>query len=382
MGMAEEDSSQEKTEEPTERKIQKSKEDGQTARSKELNTTAILLFGALGLVAFGSYMSEKIHHIARSNLSVERAAIFDTNTMFSHMSSSMWEAIEALVPWFILVLIAAFLSPLGVGGWLFSTKALAPKMSRISPLAGFKRMFSANSLVELLKAWAKVLVVGTSAYFIIEFYFQDAMALQNAAVRPAIKRSVEIVLWAAVILCASTLIIAMIDVPWQIYSHTKKLRMSLQEVKDEFKDTEGKPEVKGRIRQMQREAAQRRMMGAVPDADVVITNPTHYAVALKYTGGAGAPIVVAKGIEETAFKIREIAKENNVPQMQAAPLARAIYVHTRIDDEIPEGLFVAVAQVLAYIYQIDQYAKGQGAKPDHRPTMPIPKDLRVDPKAE
>ena len=380
--MAEEDSSQEKTEEPTERKIQKSKEDGQTARSKELNTTAILLFGALGLVAFGSYMSDKIYHIARSNLSVERAAIFDTNTMFSHMSSSMWEAVEALVPWFILVLIAAFLSPLGVGGWLFSTKALAPKMSRISPLAGFKRMFSANSLVELLKAWAKVLVVGTSAYFIIDFYFQDAMALQNAAVRPAIKRSVEIVLWAAVILCASTLIIAMIDVPWQIYSHTKKLRMSLQEVKDEFKDTEGKPEVKGRIRQMQREAAQRRMMGAVPDADVVITNPTQYAVALKYTGGAGAPIVVAKGIEETAFKIREIAKENNVPQMQAAPLARAIYVHTRIDEEIPEGLFVAVAQVLAYIYQIDQYAKGQGAKPDHRPTMPIPQDLRVDPKAE
>ncbi|MGK0248592.1 MAG: flagellar biosynthetic protein FlhB [Oleispira sp.] len=379
--MAEEDSSQEKTEEPTERKIQKSKEDGQTARSKELNTTAILLFGALGLVAFGSYMSDKIYHIARFNLDVERAAAFDTSYMFSHMSASMWEAIEALVPWFILVLIAAFLSPLGVGGWLFSTKALAPKMSRISPLAGFKRMFSANSLVELFKAWAKVLIVGTSAYFVIDFYFQDAMALQSAAVRPAIKRSTEIVLWAAVILCASTLIIAMVDVPWQIYSHTKKLRMSLQEIKDEFKDTEGKPEVKARIRQVQREAAQRRMMGAVPDADVVITNPTHYAVALKYSG-AGAPIVVAKGIEETALKIREIAKENNVPQMEAPPLARAIYAHTRIDDEIPEGLYVAVAQVLAYIYQVDQYAKGQAAKPERRPAMPIPKDLRVDPNAE
>jgi flagellar biosynthetic protein FlhB len=302
--------------------------------------------------------------------------------MFSHMSASMWEAIVALVPWFILVLIAAFLSPLGVGGWLFSTKALAPKMSRISPLAGFKRMFSANSLVELFKAWAKVLVVGTCAYFVIEFYFQDAMELQNAAVRPAIQRSTEIVLWAAVILCASTLIIAIVDVPWQIYSHTKKLRMSLQEIKDEFKDTEGKPEVKGRIRQMQREAAQRRMMGAVPDADVIITNPTHYAVALKYTGGSGAPIVVAKGIEETALKIREIAKEHNVPQMAAPPLARAIYAHTRIDDEIPEGLYVAVAQVLAYIYQVDQYAKGQGAKPERRPVMPIPKDLRVDPNAE
>jgi flagellar biosynthetic protein FlhB len=280
------------------------------------------------------------------------------------------------------VIIAAFLSPLGVGGWLFSTKALAPKMNRISPLAGIKRMFSANSLVELFKAWGKVLVVGTCAFFVIKFYFQDAMDLQNAPVRPAIKRATEIVLWAAVILCASTLIIAIIDVPWQIYSHTKKLRMSLQEIKDEFKDTEGKPEVKGRIRQMQREAAQRRMMGAVPDADVVITNPTHYAVALKYTGGAGAPVVVAKGIEETALKIREIAKENNVPQMEAPPLARAIYTHTRIDDEIPEGLFVAVAQVLAYIFQVDQHAKGQGPKPDHRPNMPIPADLRVDPKKD
>ena len=288
-------------------------------------------------------MSDKIYHIARFNLDVERAAFFDINYMFSHMSASMWEAVAALVPWFILVLIAAFLSPLGVGGWLFSTKALAPKMSRMSPLAGIKRMFSANSLVELFKAWGKVLVVGTSAYFVIEYYFQDAMDLQNAPVRPAIKRSTEIVLWAAVILCASTLIIALIDVPWQIYSHTKKLRMSLQEIKDEFKDTEGKPEVKGRIRQLQREAAQRRMMGAVPDADVVITNPTHYAVALKYTGGAGAPILVAKGIEETALKIREIAKENNVPQMEAPPLARAIYAHTRIDDEIPEGLYIAVS---------------------------------------
>ncbi len=376
--MAEEDSSQEKTEEPTERRLQKSKDDGQTARSKELNTTAILLFGALGLVAFGSYMSDKIYNIARYNLDVQREALFDSSYMFRHMSESMWEAMAALAPWFLLVLIAAFLSPLGIGGWLFSTKALAPKMSRLSPLAGFKRMFSMNSLVELFKAWAKVLVVGTVAYFVIKYYFQDAMELRSFPLRPAVDRATEIVLWSAVILCASTLVIAIVDVPWQIYSHTKKLRMSLQEIKDEFKDTEGKPEVKGRIRQLQREAAQRRMMGAVPDADVVITNPTHYAVALKYEGGAGAPILVAKGIEETALKIREIAKENNVPQMEAPPLARAIYTHTRIDDEIPEGLYIAVAQVLAYIYQVDQYAKGQGPKPERRPDMPIPADLRVD----
>lgn len=377
--MAEEDSSQEKTEEPTPRRLEKAKEDGQTARSKELNTTAILLFGALGLVFFGPFMAEQVFAMARHNLSLQRRAVFDPATMFAHMGDSMWAAMEALAPWLALMLVAAFLGPLGIGGWLFSTKAIMPKASRINPLSGLKRMFSMNSLVELFKAWAKVLVVGVVAYFTIEYFFLDAMELKKKDVRPAISESLEIILWSAVILCASTILIAIVDVPWQIYSHTKKLRMSMQEVKDEFKDTEGKPEIKSKIRQLQREAAQRRMMGAVPDADVVITNPTHYAVALSYAGGGGAPVLVAKGVDNAAMKIREIAKEHNVPQMEAPPLARALYKHTRIDDEIPEGLYVAVAQVLAYIFQLDQFAKGQGPKPDRRPDMPIPVDLRVDP---
>jgi len=376
--MAEEDSSQEKTEEPTPRRLEKAKEDGQTARSKELNTTAILLFGAIGLVFFGPFMAEQVFSVARYNLSIQREAAFDPATMFAHMGDSMWAAMAALAPWLALMLVAAFLGPLGIGGWLFSTKAIMPKASRINPLSGLKRMFSMNSLVELFKAWAKVLVVGTVAYFTIDYFFADSMALQRKDVRPAIAESVDIILWSAVILCASTILIAIVDVPWQIYSHTKKLRMSMQEIKDEFKDTEGKPEIKSKIRQLQREAAQRRMMGAVPDADVVITNPTHYAVALSYAGGGGAPVVVAKGVDNAAMKIREIAKENNVPQMEAPPLARALYKHTRIDDEIPEGLYVAVAQVLAYIFQLDQFAKGNGPKPDRRPDLPIPPDLRVD----
>ena len=372
-----EENSQEKTEEPTPRRLEKAKEDGQTARSKELNTTAILLFGALGLLFFGPIMAEKISSVAKHNLSVGRQDLFDPATMFSHMSDSMWAAMGALAPWLALMLVAAFLGPLGIGGWLFSTKALMPKASRINPISGLKRMFSMNSLVELFKAWAKVLVVGLVAYLTIEHFFVDAMDLQKRGVRPAIAESIDIILWSAVILCASTILIAIVDVPWQIYSHTKKLRMSMQEIKDEFKDTEGKPEIKSKIRQLQREAAQRRMMGAVPDADVVITNPTHYAVALSYAGGGGAPILVAKGVDQAAMKIREIAKENNVPQMEAPPLARALYKHTRIDDEIPEGLYVAVAQVLAYIFQMDQFAKGQGPKPERRPDMPIPSDLRV-----
>ena len=376
--MSEQDSGQEKTEEPTPRRLEKAREEGQTARSKELSTTAVLLFGALGLVAFGSFMAGKMFEVALYNFDVERAAIFDTATMFRHMGESMREAIIALAPWLAVVLVGAFAGPLGVGGWLFSGKAITPQLSRINPLSGIKRMFSMNSLVELFKAWAKVLVVGTVAYFTIAFFFDTSMSLQKMELKPAISESIDIILLSTVILCASTILIAIVDVPWQIYSHKKKLRMSMQEIKDEFKETEGKPEIKSKIRQLQREAAQRRMMGEVPDADVVITNPTHYAVALKYTGGSGAPVLVAKGVDQAAMKIREIAREHNVPQMEAPPLARAIYKHTRLEEEIPEGLYVAVAQVLAYIFQMDQYVKGQGPKPDRRPDMPIPPDLRVD----
>lgn len=373
-----ENEGQEKTEEPTQRKLDKAREDGQVPRSKELNTTAILVFGAVGLLFTGPVLVDGIYKIAKHNFTIGREELFDASYMYAHLGDSLSEALIALAPWLVIVLFAAFLGPLGVGGWLFSTKAITPQLSRINPLSGLKRMFSMNSVVELLKAWAKVLVVGTVAYLVISFFFVDTMQLQKSSLKPAIADAVFILINSVIALCASTLLIAIADVPWQQYSHKKKLRMSLQDIKDEFKETEGKPEVKGKIKQLQREAAQRRMMGAVPEADVVITNPTHYAVALVYSGeGASAPVVVAKGVDQAAMKIREIAKENNVPQMEAPPLARAIYKHTRIDAEIPEGLYVAVAQVLAYIYQMDMYAKGMGAKPDRRPDMPIPEDLRV-----
>lgn len=376
--MAGQDEGQEKTEEPTARKLEKAREDGQVPRSKELNTTAILVFGALGLVVTGPVLVDAIYQLAKYNLSLPRAEIYDSSYMFSHLAASLYQALFALAPWLLIVLVAALAGPIGVGGWLFSTKALAPKMSRIDPMAGLKRMFSANALVELFKAWAKVLIVGTVAYLVIGYYFEDAMRLQKSSIKPAINDAIYILMNSVIALCASTLLIAIADVPWQYYSHAKKLRMSMQDIKDEFKETEGKPEVKGRIRQLQREAAQRRMMGEVPTADVVITNPTHYAVALVYTGsGNTAPMVVAKGVDQAAMKIREIARENNVPQMEAPPLARAIYTHTKIDEEIPEGLYVAVAQVLAYVYQLDMFAKGHAEKPKRRPDMPIPEDLRV-----
>lgn len=378
--MAEQDSSQEKTEEPTPRRLQKARDEGQVPRSKELGTTMVLVMGAAGLLMFGPFMSERIAAMAKHSFSFDRDTAFDTGMMTSYLDASALEAAVALAPWLVVVLIAAFAGPLLVGGWLFSGKAITPKLDRLNPLSGLKRMFSANSLVELFKAWAKVLVVGTVAWLTLMFFFQDTMRIQYESTESAIDHAVTIIIWSVLALCASTALIAIVDVPWQIYSFTKKMRMSMQEIKDEYKETEGKPEVKSKVRQLQREVAQRRMMADVPEADVVITNPTHYSVALRYDAGASAaPVLLAKGSDRVALKIREIAKENNVPQMQAPPLARALFTHTKVGDEIPEGLYVAVAQVLAYIYQMDQFAKGKGPKPERKPDMPIPRDLRVDP---
>lgn len=378
--MADQDSSQEKTEEPTARRLQKGRDEGQVPRSKELGTTLVLVLGAIGLMVFGPFMSDRVSGIAKNSFSFNRETAFDTGMMSSYLNAAALEAAITLIPWLTLVVIAAFAAPLLVGGWLFSTKAIAPKLDRLNPLSGLKRMFSMNSLVELIKAWAKVLVVGFVGWSVLVYFFQDAMRMQDEPIENAIAHTIHIVLWSVLLLCASTALIAIVDVPWQIYSFTKKMRMSMQEIKDEYKETEGKPEVKSRIRQLQREMAQRRMMGDVPEADVVITNPTHYSVALKYQADAmGAPIMVAKGSDEVALKIREIAKEHNVPRMQAPPLARALYTHATVGDEIPEGLYIAVAQVLAYIYQMDQFVKGNGPKPERKPSMPIPRDLRVDP---
>lgn len=378
--MAEQDSSQEKTEEPTERKIQKSREEGQVPRSKELATTVVLVVGAGGLILFANWIVDYVFGLALFNFSFSREVAFDQSQLSIHLLASVKNSAFAIMPWMILVFIAAFAGPLGVGGWNFSAKAFMPKLNKLNPLSGIKRMFSANSLVELLKSWGKVLVVGLVAYLTLSHYFESTMNLQYQPIKTAVSEALDTILWTILMLCASTVVIAIADVPWQIYSNTKKLRMTLQEVKDEFKDTDGKPEVKSKIKQLQREMAQRRMMDDVAEADVVITNPTHYSVALKYDGdSADAPIMVAKGHDQVALKIREIAKKNNVPQMRAAPLARALYTHAKIGEEIPEGLYQAVAQVLAYIFQMDNYVKGQGAKPDRNFDMPIPPDLRVNP---
>jgi len=372
------DNSQEKTEEATPRRLEKAREDGQTARSKELATMAVLITGAGGLLIFGAQLGAAMEAIMRDAFTLERSAIFDTRHMSIQLMASAKEAAWALSPILALLLIAAIAGSIGIGGLLFSGKAIAPKLNRMDPMKGLGRMFSARSLIELVKAIAKVGLVMTLAILILDIRTEDLLAIAEEPAIPAMEHVLWTLGWSFFLLSCATIIIAVIDVPFQIFDHQKKLRMTKQEVKDEYKDSEGKPEVKGKIRQLQREMAQRRMMQDVPTADVVITNPTHYAVALKYDSDSmAAPVVVAKGNDETAFKIMEIAREHKVEILRTPPLARAVYHNSDIGDEIPDGLYMAIAQVLAYVFQLRQFRKGRGPKPG-MPDLPIPSDLRRD----
>ncbi len=383
--MAEEDSGQEKTEQPTPKRLKEAREKGDVPRSKELTTMLVLMAAVLGAFIFGGQLVERMIGMMEHNFLLDRRAVFDSNAMIAHLGVSIREAGLALAGIFGLIVVAAIVGPIALGGWNFSAQALQPKGSRIDPLAGIKRMFSLKSLVELFKALGKFALVGGFAMLILWQIRGDLIALGNSPERPAIQAALEIVTWVFMVLSAVLIIIAAIDVPYQLYDYTHKMKMTLQEVKDEMKNTEGKPEVKGRIRQLQREISQRRMMKAVPEADVVITNPTHYAVAVRYDSESrNAPIVVAKGVDFVALKIREIAAEHEVPMLQAPALARAIYHSTELDDEIPSGLFMAVAQVLAYVFQLKRYRDHNDVSVPRQPDLEhldIPDEFKTDPPA-
>lgn len=374
--MADDDSTQEKTEEATPRRKEKAREDGQIPRSRDLTTSAVLIMGAVGLWMFGGHAANTLLNVLRFNFSLEREVLFDPNKMLAHLASSFYESLWALLPIFAVLLIAAIVGPTALGGFLFSGKSIAPKLNRLDPLAGLKRMFSLKSLVELGKSIGKVLAVVFMAYLTLKLFETQLLGLARESLETGVRHSLYISLWATLLISCSTILIAAVDVPFQIWEHSKKLKMSRQDIKDEMKDSEGKPEVKGRMRQMQREMANRRQMASVPKADVIITNPTHFAVALRYDPDTMAtPILLAKGTDQTAMKIREIAREYKIEQVRSPVLARAIYHTTQIDGEIPQGLYLAVAQVLAYVFQLRNFRKGRGERPDFPSNIRVPKDM-------
>ncbi|QIR13996.1 flagellar biosynthesis protein FlhB [Shewanella aestuarii] len=376
--MADNDSSQERTEAPTARRLEQAREKGQVARSKELGTAAVLISAAVGFAMTGPSIARSLHAIMSQLFTMERDQIFDTNSMFRVWGVVGTELVGPLISFIALLALVSFIGNVALGGLSFSVKAFMPKGSKMNPINGFKRMFGTQALVELTKGIAKFSVVAFSAYLLLSFYFYDILMLSTDHLPGNVYHALELLVWMFILLCCSMLVIVIIDVPFQIWNHNKQLKMTKQEIKDEYKDSEGQPEVKGRVRQMQREMAQRRMMAEVPNADVIVVNPEHYAVAVKYdVTRSSAPFLLAKGVDDVAFKIREIAREHNVAIVSAPPLARAIYHTTKIDQQIPEGLFTAVAQVLAYVFQLKQYQKGRGRRPTPIPlNQPIPDDLK------
>ncbi len=350
-----EESSGERSEEPTGSRLEQAREKGQIARSKELGTAAVLISAACGFYMLGPSLATSLTRVFETVFTMDRAQIFDTEEMFN-----VWGVVASEIAWpmakiMLLIVVVAFIGNVALGGMNFSTQAMMPKASKMSPAAGLKRMFGVQAVVELTKGIAKFSVVAFSAYLLLSFYFNEILLLSSDHLPGNVYHALDLLVWMFILLCCSILLIVVIDVPFQLWNHNKQLKMTKQEVKDEYKDTEGKPEVKGRVRQMQRELAQRRMMSEVPNADVIVVNPEHFAVAIKYdVQRSVAPFVVAKGVDDVAFKIREIARAHNVTIVSAPPLARAIYHTTKLDQQIPEGLFTAVAQILAYVFQLRQ----------------------------
>lgn len=351
--MAEEQTGQERTEQPTERRLQEARKKGQVPRSRELNTMLSLILASIALLVLGGGISQNIMQISVEGFSISRELAFDANQLpfqFMYMAS---QTLLALSPFMAVMLISVFAGPLMMGGWSFSLETISFKLEKLNPIKGLARIFSLKGLVELVKALAKFLLLLGAAILIFFSIDQQLLSLASMNPKAAGIEAVTVLVQVLLILSATTILIVALDVPFELWNHQKQLRMTKQEVKDEMKETDGNPQVKQRIRTMQRQLAESRMMEDVKTADVVITNPTHFAVALQYLDRPGsAPRLVAKGKDLTALRIRSVATEHNIPLFEAPPLARALYRSTEIGHEIPHVLYMAVARVLAYVFQL------------------------------
>ena len=372
------DDSYEKTEEPTPKKLEDAREKGQVARSKELSTALVLVSTGIAFFFVGSYIAKAMFDVMKRSFTLSRDETYDKVHMFQILEMSLSESSLPVLMFMIISMIGGIYGSIALGGYNFSWKSAGPKANRLSPLEGFKRMFGVNALVELIKGVAKVVVIGFMAYMALYIFRDEALHLDMELYPLNLFHALNIIEWAFLLLCCGMIPIALIDVPYQSFKHNKEMKMTMQEVKDERKNFEGDPQVKGRIRRLQYQASANRMMQAVPEADVIVTNPTHFSVAIKYEqNGDRAPVMLAKGADELAMHIRKIANAHDIPIIESPMLARAIFHSTEPDNEIPAKLFMAVAQVLAYVYQMKAYRKGKATRPKAlKKNLPIPPELR------
>ncbi len=375
--MSEQSAEEDRTEEPTAKRIEKAREDGQVVRSQELSVAAMMIGAAFFLYLFGGYFITKLAEVFVSGFTFDRKLVFSENLLPAMFGQHALDSILIVTPIFVLTVLIAFAAAGVLGGYIFSFKPIAPKFSKINPLSGLKRMFGMKALVDLSKAISKFLLIGCVLYLVVRENFPELIKLGFMDLKPALADAGDIIAMGTVLVTLTLLIAAGIDVPYQLYVFNKQMKMTKQEIKDEMKDTEGRPEVKAQIRRKQREIATGMMMSAVADADVVIVNPEHFAVALSYDPSKnGAPIMVAKGADFLAMGIRERAKEHGVPLFSSPMLARSIYFTTEINQPVPESLYYAVAQVIAYIFSLNSFSRG--AKPAAKPNPDVPDNMRFD----
>ena len=376
--MAEQDSTAEKTEEPTAKRLEKAREDGQVVRSQELSVAMMMIGVASFMYIFGGALILQLSEVFATGFTFDRKDIFSDNLLPAAFGAQALDGMLVAVPIFALAIVLAFGASGLLGGFNFSMKAAAPKASKINPLSGLKRIFGTKALVDLTKALVKFGLVAGVLYLVVSSRVDQLIGLGFMDIQPAMRGAGEIIAGGVVLVTLTLIIAAAIDVPYQLYEHSQKMKMTKQEVKDEFKDTEGRPEVKAQIRRKQREMAMGQMMDAVGDADVIIVNPEHFAVALSYDpSSSGAPTVVAKGVDFLAQGIRERAGDNAVPVFLSPTLARALYFTTDVNQSIPESLYYAVAQVIAYVFSLNSL--GRGAAVAEKPNPEVPKGMRYNP---
>ena len=375
-----EDSDLEKSESASPRRLEQAREEGQVPHSRELATFISLMVGVVALYVLGRWGGHRLMDIMKTGLSLPRSLAFEPGAMGRMLENLAGDALLTVAPLLIATVVAALVTPFLVGGWVFTTKVLRFDLTRLDPLQGLGRMFSTHGLVELVKATLKAVLVAVVGVWVVWRERDHLFALMHQPLATSMDDFASLVLLSSLLIVASLALIAAIDVPFQLWEYHRRLRMTKEEVRQEMKEQEGDPQIKARIRAAQREMSRRRMMSNVPTADVVVTNPTHYAVALKYDPDkAGAPIVVAKGMNTIAMNIRELARDNNVPILEAPPLARALYAHCELDEMIPAALYTTVAEVMAWVMQLNHWLAEGGLPPEEPTALSVPEGMDPGP---
>lgn len=376
--MSEEKDQQDRTEEPTPKRVREAREKGQVPRSRDLQGAIVVGAAALAFTVFGDSLATDTLNWLHGSITeaVRQGTTSKAETLPGHFTHSFIRGLGIIMPVLFATLIAAILAPLLVGGWNISAKALVPDFKRMDPVKGMGRLFSLNSLAELGRSLLKLFLIGAIGAIALWQLAPELLGLARTIEGTGLPRAFYTVGWIFVVLSMALLSVGFIDAPYQIWSNLRKLRMTRQEIQDELKETEGRPEIKSKLRSLQQEVARGRMLESVPDADVVVVNPAHFAVAIRYKPGRmNAPVVVAKGMDEVAARIREIADQNKVPTLTAPPLARVLYRSVDLEQEVPAGLYTAVAQVLTWVYQLKRWKPSEGNQPTP-PSIDLPAEWR------